>query len=390
MKIEADSFYGLNYIDKKEIKEVIKIMKNKSLFRFDAPKMCYETDKLEKKLSDYFNQNVLCVNNGTSALKMCLIANDIGINDEVLIPCLSFISTASSCLTVGALPIFVNIDDKFNFDFDDAEKKITNKTKAIILVHYQGQSCNMNKAKQFAEKHNLVLIEDVAQGFGARYDNKLLGTFGNCSAFSFQAGKTITSGEGGAFSSSNKKIFATAKRYADCGGDRPFDSYPNWNGKHTSFGENFKLTDLQSAILLKQFEKIKRIINHQEYLYDYIVSRLDDYNIRKISSKCQPFYMSLCFVFNSKEECNKFIYFTSNKNIKFSTKIDNFMPDYNTFKNKKSWHSSGFPYLPEYKVSDCSKSKELLERTAWLPLNSSFSKKEVNYIVKVLKEFKYE
>lgn len=390
MKIEADAFYGLNYIDKNEINEVVKLMKNKSLFRFDGVNMCYETDKLEDTLSKYFKQNVLCVNNGTSALKLCLIANNIGINDEVLVPCLSFIATASCCLTVGSLPVFVNIDDNFNFDFKDAESKITDKTKALIIVHFQGQTCDMKEAKKFAKKHNLILIEDVAQSFGAKYDGKLLGTFGESAAFSFQAGKTITCGEGGTFSASNKKVFNEAKRYADCGGDRPFDSYPSWNKEYTSFGENFKLTDLQSAIVLKQFEKLDKIIDHQNYLYNYIMSNIDGYNLRKIDKKCIPFYMSLCFTFKDKRECDSFLKFTESKGIHFSKKTDNFIPDYNTFKNKKSWHSSGFPYTEDYKVSDCSRSKKLLERTAWLPLNSAFKEKEAKYIIKVLKEFKHE
>lgn len=126
-KITDDAFYGLNRINLSEIIEVSKMLRNKSLFRYDGVKMQYETDKVEQKLSDFFKQKVLCVNNGTSALKLCLLANNIGSGDEVIVPCLSFIATAACCLTVGAIPVFCEINNTFNIDPKEIEKKYYKK-----------------------------------------------------------------------------------------------------------------------------------------------------------------------------------------------------------------------------------------------------------------------
>ena len=128
-KICFDPFYGLNYIGFREKRRVNKILKNKSLFRYDGVNMLYESDKVEESLKNMFNEDALLVNNGTSALKLCLLANGIGAGDEVIVPCLSFIATAASCLSVGAIPVFADIDESFTIDPNSIVERITKKTK---------------------------------------------------------------------------------------------------------------------------------------------------------------------------------------------------------------------------------------------------------------------
>lgn len=387
-KITEDAFYGLNKINYKEIFETIKVLHNKSLFRYDGVNMLYETDKLEEELKKYFNQEVLCVNNGTSALKLCLLANNIGYGDEVIVPCLSFIATASSCLSVGAIPIFCEIDETFTIDPQDIEQKITKKTKAIVVVHYQGYSCNMDKIKQIAKRYKLILIEDVAQAFGAKYNNKLLGTFGDSAAFSFQSCKIITCGEGGAITS--KKNMDFIKRYVDNGGHREKDMMPVWDKEYCTYGENFKMTDLQSAILIKQFKKIKKIIKNQEKIYETIIKNIKGYNLRKCLNEKYSIKMSLCVMFNNQKECDIFIKEMLKYNIPFSKKTSNFLPDYNVFKYGKTFSKNNFPFNDKYKVNSCEKSRDLIERTAWLVLNSKNKKSDCKYIFKIMRKFKDE
>lgn len=371
-KINEDAFYGLNRINLSEIIEVSKMLRNKSLFRYDGVKMQYETDKVEQKLSDFFKQEILCVNNGTSALKLCLLANNIGYGDEVIVPCLSFIATAASCLTVGAIPVFCEINNTFNIDPKEIEKNITKKTKAIIVVHYQGYPCEMNEIEKIARKHNLIIIEDTAQAFGAKYSNKLLGTYGQSAAFSFQSCKIITCGEGGAVTS--KVNFDFIKRYADNGGYRKKDMMPVWDKDFCTYGENFKMTDLQSAILIKQFKKLNKIIQHQRFLYNYITNNITNYNLRKSVDINGSINMSLCVIFNNMKECNKFISYMNKYDIPFGKRTSNFLPNYNVFKNKS-------------KVNNCQKSYNLLDRSAWLVLNSNLSKSDCKYIIKVMEEY---
>lgn len=390
MIVPSDPFYGLKYINYKEIKQVKKVMKSKGLFRFDGPKLLRTSEQLEKILSSMFDGNVLCVDNGTSALKLCLVANEISVGDEVLVPCLSFIATASSVLTVGALPVFVDVDETFNIDISKAENLITKKTKAIVVVHFQGQPCDMDKIMAFAQKHNLIVIEDVAQAFGVKYQDKLVGTIGDCSAFSFQSGKVITSGEGGFFYCKDSQKFEKAKRYADCGGERSYDSYPSWNKKYTSFGENFKITEIQSAILIEQLKKVDKIYKKQIGNYNYLVNNLREYSIRKENDNSRIFPMSLCVIFKTESTAQKFLQYTNEKGVEFSLKVGNFLPGYNTFKNKISWQKDNFPYTKEYNVNPCVNSLEILKRTCWLNLSAYLKRKHLKYIIKIMKDFTNE
>lgn len=383
-KINSDAFYGLNRINIKEELEVLKVLKNKSLFRYDGIKMMYETDKLETKISDMFQREVLCVNNGTSALKLCLLSNNIGYGDEVIVPCLSFISTASCCLSVGAIPVMCEIDETFNIDPRDIEKNINSKTKAIIVVHFQGYPCNMDEIIKIAKKYNLVLIEDVAQAFGAKYNNKLLGTFGDASAFSFQSCKIITCGEGGAVTGNNMPFI---KRYADNGGYREKDMMPVWNKDFCTYGENFKMTDLQSAILLKQFDKLDKIIKKQKNIFKYITKELSNYKLRKCIDDEGCINMSLCVIFKSHNECDKFIEYMEKNGIPFSKKTSNFLPDYNVFLNNKKLSKEKYLFIKNYKVNNCKKSYNLLSRSAWLVLNSNLSKLDCKYISKKMRNY---
>lgn len=383
-KINSDAFYGLNRINIKEKLEVLKVLNNKSLFRYDGIKMMYETDKVESKMRDMFEQEVLCVNSGTSALKLCLLSNNIGYGDEVIVPCLSFIATASSCLSVGAIPVMCEIDETFNIDPRDIEKNINAKTKAIIVVHFQGYSCNMDEIVKIAKNHNLVLIEDVAQAFGAKYKNKLLGTFGDASAFSFQSCKVITCGEGGAVTGKNMPFI---KRYADNGGHREKDLMPVWNKDFCTYGENFKITDLQSAVLLKQFNKLHKIIKRQKYIFEYITKKLSNYNLRKCINYDGCINMSLCVIFKSQKECDEFIKYMEKNGIPFSKKTSNFLPKYNMFLNNKKLEKEKYLFIKNYKVNKCKKSYNLLSRSAWLVLNSNLTKFDCRYILKKMREY---
>ncbi len=376
-KICEDAFYGLNYIGLREKIEVSKMLTAKSLFRYDGVRMMYESDIVEDQLKKMFKQDLLLVNNGTSALKLCLIANNIGYGDEVIVPCLSFIATAACCLSVGAIPVFTDIDETFNIDPKKIEKHISEKTKAVIIVHYQGYPCNMDEIIKVCKKYDLKLIEDCAQSFGSKYKGKLTGTFGESAAFSFQSCKVITCGEGGAVTS--KVNMKDVMRYADNGGERKKDEMPLWNKEYISFGENFKITDLQSAILKIQLKRLDKIVNKQSKIYNKITDGLDYYKYRKILDDTENINMSLCIIFDTDKECDDFIKYMNKRDIPFSKRIGNFLPDYNTFKKVLSPYKNNYPYN-KYKVNKCYQSYKLINRSAWLVLNSKMTNSQIKYI----------
>lgn len=392
MKIPNDPFLGTHYIGKEELKAVTKIMKSKSLFRYHGPDMQYVTDKFEKEMAKYLGvKYVLALCNGAAALKLACIGNGIGPGDEVLMSPLTFIASASSVLSCGAIPKFINADETLNINADEIEKNITKKTKAIMVVHIQGQACDMDKIMKIAKKHNLKVIEDAAQALGSKVKNKFSGTIGDCGAFSLQAGKTITCGEGGFLATNNKKIYETAKMYHDNGGFRVGPNYPTWENGKTIFGENFKMTELQSAIALEQLKKINTIIKKQEETYDYLISKIDlsFYNIRPTVKNHTPIYTSLILNFDDNNQCQRFIDYMAKKEIGFNRYNSHLIDEFDTFKYSQSWHESNFPYnILKFKKTNCDKTKAIFNRTVLFNLSASLEKKHLDYIVKAMMEFK--
>lgn len=394
MKIPNDPFIGTHYIGREEIKAAVKVLKSKSLFRYHGPNLLLKTDEFEENIKKYFGvKYVLACSNGGAAIKLCCIANDIGLNDEVIMSPFTFIASASSVLACGAVPVFVDVDETMNIDPSSIEKAITPRTKAILAIHMQGQICNMKEINKIAKKHNLIVIEDCAQACGAEFDNKKAGTFGKCAAFSLQAGKTITCGEGGFLITNDKKIYERAKMYHDNGGYRIGCNYPTWENGKTFYGENFKITELQSAIANEQLKKINKILEKQEKKYQKIVNNinLDKYNLRKENINSKPVRSNICFEFKSSEECSKFIKKMNKLGIGFSKYCTNTINNFDTFVKQQSWSSDGFPYnLSEYKYCKCKKTNDYFQRFAWFSLSASLKNKHIKYIINCLKEYENE
>lgn len=394
MKIPNDPFLGTHYIGKQEIKAAKQVLKSKSLFRYHGPNLMFKTDEFEKKMAEYLGvKYVLACTNGGSAIKLCCIANGIGPGDEVLMSPFTFIASATSVLACGAVPKFVDIDETMNIDPNKIEKNISKKTKAILAIHIQGQPCDMVKIMKIAKKHNLIVIEDTAQALGSCINGKKAGTFGDCGAFSLQAGKTITCGEGGFLATNNKKIYQIAKMYHDNGGYRNGCDYPTWQNGKTIFGENFKLTELQSAIALEQLKKIDKILNRQQKVYNKIISNLDCsfYKLRPVIENSKLVHSNISLEFSSEDECKKFIKFMKKNGIGFDIYCSHLINDFDTFVKQQSWHSSNFPYnIAKYTNTDCSYTNDLFKRVAWFNLSASLKNSHIKYIIQKLKEYKNE
>lgn len=394
MNIPNDPFLGTYYIGKEELKAVKQVIKSKSLFRYHGPQLLYKTNELEERLAKYLGvKYVLACCNGSAALKLACIGCGIGLGDEVLMSPFTFIASASSVLSCGAVPKFVDIDKTMNIDVNKIEENISSSTKAIMAIHMQGQPCNMKAIKRIAKKHSLLVIEDTAQAFGSKFEHKFSGTIGDVGAFSLQAGKTITCGEGGFIATNNKEIYMAAKMYHDNGGYRIGDDYPTWENGNTFFGENYKLTELQSTVALEQLKKVDKIISKQEYSYFQIINGLkfNKFNIRATDENCQSVKTSVCFNFNTKRECTNFINWMKERGVPFNYYCSNLINEFDTFKKKKSWHKSHFPYeLSEYTETDCSISRDIFNKTAWFNLSASLKPKHLKYINIILKEFENE
>lgn len=213
-----------------------------------------ETQKFEEELADYIScKHVIVMNNGTSALIASLLAEGIGKGDEVLVPSLTFIASVNAITAVGATPVLVDSNLKtFNTTPELMQDKLTNKTKAILPVDVAGMPIDIDKIRKFADENNLKIIEDAAQGIGASYKGKKLGSFDHTTIFSFHMAKTITTIEGGCITTNDDEISKKCRMIRNHGMQATYNY-----GMH---GLNFKTTDIQSAIGKEQLKKISKYL----------------------------------------------------------------------------------------------------------------------------------
>ncbi|MDD4956005.1 MAG: aminotransferase class V-fold PLP-dependent enzyme, partial [Candidatus Omnitrophica bacterium] len=185
----------------------------------------------------------------------------IGSGDEVIVPALTFIATVNPVIYTQAKPVFADVDiDTWNISPEELEKRITKKTKAIIPVHLYGNPCEMDKIMAIARKHKLHVIEDATESLGAVYNKKHTGTFGDLGCFSFNGNKTITTGGGGMVVSNNKKRIEHIKFLINQARDESKGYY------HPELGFNYRMTNIEAALGLAQFEKLEAFLNKKKDL----------------------------------------------------------------------------------------------------------------------------
>ena len=197
--------------------------------------------------------------NGTVTLEVALQAAGIGEGDEVIVPPISFIATATAVLRIGAVPVFVDIDGSTcNLDPMKVSEAITPRTRAIIPVHFAGQPADMDALTGIAERHQLSMIEDCAHAHGASWKSKSVGGFGDFGSFSFQASKNLTAGEGGFLTTNNEELAETARSICNQGRRTGGAWY-----EHIRLGTNYRITGWQAAILLSQLQKLPEQIERR-------------------------------------------------------------------------------------------------------------------------------
>ncbi|MBD1144455.1 aminotransferase class I/II-fold pyridoxal phosphate-dependent enzyme [Pelagibacterales bacterium SAG-MED37] len=226
--------------------------------------------EFEQKFSSMHNKRLsLAVSSGTTALHLSLVALGIKKGDEVIVPNLTFAAVINAVLYIGAKPVIVDVDEKkWTINPDEIKHNITKKTKAVIVVHFLGNPCNLGKIKSICKSNKIFLVEDCAEAIGSKYKKKLVGTFGDCSTFSFFGNKTITTGEGGMITFKDKKIYKKANILRDHGMSKKKRYF------HDEVGFNYRMTNMQAAIGLAQLEKFKDIINEKIQIFNFYKKNL--------------------------------------------------------------------------------------------------------------------
>lgn len=230
-----------------------------------------ETMKFEKEFCEFNGSKFsIAMCNGTLALYASLKALDINKGDEVLVPSFSYVASATAISLCGATPVFVDIDkETLQIDFNSLSRKITIKTKAIIVVHLWGNCCRVDKIKEIAKNKKLFLIEDCCQAIGAKLNGIRIGNFGDIGIFSFSATKTLSAGEGGLCVTNDKNIYSNLSRMRNHGRIQENSYY------HEFLGWNFRINEFSSSILRCQLKGLDELINKKNKSLDYFMSLLD-------------------------------------------------------------------------------------------------------------------
>lgn len=321
-------FYPLveNPYRKKDLDEAIKVIKSCNLTI--GPK----TDQFQKFFSKKIKtKHSLMVNSGSSANLLalqCLInpyrKKRLKKNDEVLIPALCWSTSLWPIIQSGLKPKFVDIDlDTLNIDLKDLEKKISKKTKAIMLVHVLGNSTNMKKIMEIKKKYNLFLIEDTCESLGTKYNNRYLGTFGEFSSFSFYSSHQISSGEGGMVCCSNKDDYEIIKSLRAHGWSRGLKNEKKIANKNKHLdkrfiffnsGFNLRPTDITASIGLSQFKDLDYFIKIRnknrnkilkQFKKNHIVNK--NYKILLENDSVKPSWFGLPIILSKGLNKNKII-----------------------------------------------------------------------------------
>jgi perosamine synthetase len=227
-------------------------------------------EEFERNFASYIGvKHALAVSNGTAALHLALLAVGIKPGDEVLIPDLTFVSPANMALLIGAGPVFTDVSrDYWCIDRENVRKKITSKTKAIVVVHLYGHPAKMDELLEVADEKSVPVVEDCAEAHGAEFKKRKVGSFGRVNTFSFYANKIITTGEGGMVVSDDKELAEKVQMLKDHG-MRPEKKY--W---HETLGFNYRMTNLQAALGVAQLKKIDRLVERKRKiakLYDELL-----------------------------------------------------------------------------------------------------------------------
>jgi dTDP-4-amino-4,6-dideoxygalactose transaminase len=265
--------FDLNF-DEAEEDAVLKTIRSKWIST--GPK----TAEFEKKFAEMLQvKHAVALSNCTVALHLGLLLMDIKPGDEVICPSLTFVATVNAIRYLNAVPVFADIKslEDLTMDPEDIERKITKKTKAIMLMHFGGFGCDMDRIIQIAKRNNVRIIEDACHGPLSEYDGKKLGTFGDFGCFSFFSNKNISTGEGGMLITNNTELFERAKIMRSHG--MTSLSFERSKGHSTDYdvielGYNYRMDDIRSSIGIVQLDKLEADLKKRAELRAYYVRQL--------------------------------------------------------------------------------------------------------------------
>jgi 8-amino-3,8-dideoxy-alpha-D-manno-octulosonate transaminase len=401
--------HGTNEIGEEEIRAVTEVMRRKVLFRFAGDPADSSVAKFEALFGSKTGARyVLGVNSGTSALIAGLVGLRVSHGDEVLIPAYTYIATAAAVLAVGALPVLVEMDESLSIDPSDMERKISDRTTAVIPVHMRGVPCDMGRIMEIARRRKIAVLEDCAQANGGSFGGRALGTFGDAGTFSFQHYKIVASGEGGALITDNQDVFDRAAIYHD-------SAFAFWMEQRTEepgaadewrrmcfLGENFRLSELHGAVALEQLKKRDRILARTRQIKSRVwpaCASIPGASMETLNDRTGDCGISLVFFMPDPASAVDIAAALDAEGVRCGTVFSKQFPDRHIFYHwdyvmeKRSAHRNGAPWTLErhpprlnYSRDMCPRTIGLLERAVMLPITQIMSDDYVDQVIEAVQK----
>jgi 8-amino-3,8-dideoxy-alpha-D-manno-octulosonate transaminase len=388
--------HGPQEIGEEEIAAVTAALKSKNLFRFfkeekDSPTAQFEI--LFREMTKV--KHCLAVNGGTSALITAMVGIGVSEGDEVIVPGYTYIATASAVLALHGVPVVAEIDNSLTLDPKDVEKKITPRTKAIVPVHMRGVPCRMDEIMAVARKHNLKVLEDCAQANGAAYKGKPVGSIGDAGAFSLQDFKIITAGEGGAFTTNDRRTFERGGCYHDA-------AYSFWNSKDWEIepfcGQNFRMSELNGALALAQLKKRDRILGNLRRIKKKIwdaVADVKNLSFQDVPDRAGDCATSLTLLLENADRAKRFAEALKAEGMAAGSMFDKGIPDRHVYYhwdyilNKRTPDMHGVPWKDakvSYDKDMCPNTVMWLSRTVGCGLTHVMSDRHVDSCIRAIRK----
>ena len=296
-------------------------------------------EKFEKELKKFLKiKDVSSVSNGTAALQLAFLSLGLKKNDQILCPSYCYMAAANIATQMYLDVKFIDVEkNSFCLNLNNIKKNVTKKTKAVVVVHTYGNTCEIDSISKFLKKKNIYLIEDTAEALGSRYKNKYLGTYGDISTISFHSTKSITTGEGGAIITNNKKIYEKAKLLRNHG-------VKNKRYYHYVPGFNFRISNLLCALGFSQLKRLNQIKKKRKKIFDFYFKNLDKkkFTFQIFSKNIDPLYWTFSMYINKKKNKRERLINFLKKN-KIETRTGFFSSNYlKYFKKNKKLSNSDF------------------------------------------------
>ncbi len=374
-------YYGRQWIDDDDVKAVSEVLKGP--FITCGPKVT----ELEKELAQYTGaRHAVAVSNGTAALHCACIAAGIGPGDEVITTPITFAASANCALYCGAKPVFADIDSEtYNIDPESIRAHITPATKAVVAVDFTGQSVKNKEIRDICDEYGLIFIEDAAHAIGTSYHGKKVGSLADMTCFSFHPVKTITSGEGGAITTNDERLYrklVLAHAHGITRDESEMEEAPHegiWYYEQISLGYNYRMTDFQAALLISQLGKLDKFMKRRQEIvhqYDEAFKNLPGIIVQKEipeSDTCRHLYIIRLDL--DKLSCTRREFFDAMSAENVQCQI-HYVPVY--------W----FPYYKHlgYKPGLCPKAEEVYKGILSIPLYPLMTDSDVTDVINAVQK----